>query len=417
MLNNSTENRCTPSDEKALAAKLDRCVMCGMCSQHCPTYQLTADENESPRGRISLISALISGRLNASARLQAHLEHCTGCRSCEAYCPSEVRFGSIITDAKALLVQSNSPQPFSVTPIASHSLRLYQKSGLQKLVRASGILNPLGLAQKENLLPAIPPTPAWKSDYPATTDTPQGSVALFTGCVANVFDRAALNASRRLLNAMGYNVHVPPDQGCCGAIALHNGHPKEAARLASQNLRAFSDLDVQAIVHTTSGCTAQLSEYSQLLADEQASAFTAKVKDISHFILEAHWPAGLQPAPLPKTVALHSPCSLRNILRQEDAPHRLLGRIPELKVIALPEAIRCCGGAGQYMLDQPTFSEQLREETLNSLDSINPQQEIDTLITSNLGCSLHLAAGLRARKQTVTIKHPVELLAQQLNLL
>ncbi len=400
--------------------------MCGMCSQHCPTYQLSADENESPRGRIALIAALVSGQLSADARLQTHLEHCTGCRSCEAYCPSEVRFAAIIAEAKTLLPHSPSPsKPPTITPLTRHALRLYQQSGLQKLTRASGLLKPLGLADKEGLLPVIPDTPAWQKYYPPTANPgtePRGDVALFTGCIANTFDRVALDASRRLLNALGYGVHVPPSQGCCGAMALHNGHPQEAARLAAHNIHAFAALDVQAIVHTASGCTAQLSEYHLLskLTDEQGAAaqhFVAKIKDINQFIAEACWPTELQPTALPKTVALHTPCSLSNVLHQADAPRRLLQRIPKLEIAPLPQTTRCCGGAGQYMLEQTNFARQLRNLTLDGLDSINTQQEIDTLVTSNLGCSLHLAAGLRERGRTITVTHPVVLLARQLGLI
>ena len=415
----------TPAAAKeTLSAKLDRCVMCGMCSQHCPTYQLTADENESPRGRIALIAALHSGQLTADARLQSHLDHCTGCRACEAYCPSEVHFGAIIHEAKALLLETK-PRPSAIaagiSPMTGRWLRRYQTWGLQKIMRASGLLKPLGLADKENLLPTIAETPPWQDYYPANPNVaPCGDVALFTGCIANVFDREALDASRHLLNAMGYGVHVPPTQGCCGAMALHSGLPDEAASLAEQNLRAFAALDVQAIVHTASGCTAPLSEYHLLptFTDQQitrAKAFADKVKDISQFLAEAQWPADLQPAPLPKTVALHTPCSLNNVLHQADAPRRLLQHIPELKIAPLPQTTRCCGGAGQYMLDQSDFAQRLRDQTLDALHKLQPTQPTpDILLTSNLGCALHLAAGLRERGQAITVTHPVVLLARQL---
>lgn len=412
-----------------LSDELDRCVMCGMCSQYCPTYQITVDENESPRGRIALIAALHSGQLTADARLQSHLDHCTGCRACEAYCPSDVRFGAIIHEAKSLLLETR-PRPSTISPGMSSTtgrwLRRYQRWGLQKIVRASGLLKPLGLAQKENLLPTIPHTPAWQDYYPANPAAePCGDVALFTGCIANVFDREALDASRRLLNTLGYGVHVPPTQGCCGAMALHRGLPDEAASLAEQNLQAFASLDVQAIVHTASGCTASLSEYHLLptLTDQQvtrAATFADKVKDISQFLAEAHWPADLQPAPLAKTIALHTPCSLNNVLHQADAPRRLLQHIPELEIAHLPQTTRCCGGAGQYMLEQTDFARRLRDQTLDAVHELKPQQPqhtIDTLATSNLGCALHLAAGLRERGQRIVVIHPVVLLARQLGLI
>ncbi len=397
-----------------LIEELDRCVMCGMCSQHCPTYSLSANENESPRGRIALIAALNSGQINADSTVQTHLEHCTGCRACEAYCPSGVRFGAIMDEAKTFLPR----HPVASMPTAQTTrwLRLYQRTGLQKITRASGLLKPLGLAQKENLLPRIPDTPHWQDFYPANPETPtRGDVALFTGCIANTFDREALDASRRLLNALGYGVHVPPSQGCCGALALHSGQTKEAATLAQQNLDAFAQLDVQAIVHTASGCTATLSEYAQRLPE--AEAFTHKIKDISQFLGEVEWPTDLSISPLAKTIALHTPCSLQNVLHQADAPRHLLQRIPQLEVASLAKTTHCCGGAGQYMLEQVNFSQQLREQTLDALHDIETQQQIDILATSNLGCALHLAAGLRERGQSINLTHPIVLLAKQMKLM
>jgi len=407
-----------PTANETLSAKLDRCVMCGMCSQHCPTYQLTADENESPRGRIALVTALLSGQLTADTRLQSHLEHCTGCRACEAYCPSDVAFGAIMDEAKGLLPTTSAPAP-SISSTTGRWLRRYQRSGLQTLVRSSGVLKPLGLAQQESLLPAIPELPTWQTYYPPNAETKhRGDVGLFTGCIANVFDREALDASRRLLNSFGFGVHVPPTQGCCGAMAQHSGQAEEAGRLAQENINAFAKVDVQAIVHTASGCTSQLSEYHLLpsFADGQnhtAKTFAAKSKDISQFLTESVWPADLQIAPLTKTIALHTPCSLDNVLHQADAPHRLLQRIPKLEIAPLATTTRCCGGGGQYMLEQADFAQQLRGKILDSIDG---QQKVDTLVTSNLGCALHLAAGLRERGQNITVTHPVVLLARQLGL-
>jgi glycolate oxidase iron-sulfur subunit len=269
------------------------------------------------------------------------------------------------------------------------------------------------------LLPTIPEIATWQSYFPPNSDTEhRGDVALFTGCIANVFDREALDASRRLLNKLGYGVHVPPTQGCCGAMAQHSGHPDEAAQLAEKNISAFTELDIEAVVHTASGCTAQLREYPLLpgLADRhtEAAIFLAeKIKDISQFLSEITWPTDMQPAPLEKTISLHTPCSLNNVLHQAEAPRNLLQRIPKLEIAPLPQTTRCCGGAGQYMLEQPEFAQQLRDKIL---DSINIQQKVDILVTSNLGCALHLTAGLRERGQEIRVTHPVVLLAHQLGL-
>ncbi len=402
-----------------LHSELDRCVMCGICSQHCPTYALTSNENESPRGRIALISALNSGQITADASVQTHIEHCTGCRACERACPSSVRFGAIMDQAKTLLPTKPLPIDLDKITHASPWLRRYQRWGIQKITRATGILNLFDQTQAEYLLPRIPNTPAWQTYYPPATDPHQGDVGLFTGCISNIFDRDALTASRLLLNQFGYGVHVPPTQGCCGAMYLHNGQASKASTLAQQNLAAFGKLDLKAIVHTASGCTAMLSEYDQLPAlagDQHSAAFASKVKDINQFLAEATWPTHLQPKPFPKPVVIHTPCSLNNVLHQADAPYRLLQHIPDIKLLDIPKNTGCCGGAGTYMLTQTDFAQQLRNKTLDALQTLNKKKDITTLVTSNLGCALHIAAGLREQETDVEVLHPVVLLARQTGL-
>jgi glycolate oxidase iron-sulfur subunit len=402
-----------------LADELDRCVMCGLCSQQCPTYALSADENESPRGRIAIIAALASGQLEADARVHTHLDHCTGCRSCEAACPSAVRFGAIMDEAsvrwpatKPRLDLLERLTQVDRLKVDARWLRRYQRWGLQRLARATGAVKWFGLEQADRLLPPVADTPEWQAYYPPTS-TRRGDVALFTGCIASLFDRAALDASRRLLNRLGYGVHLPPEQVCCGALHRHRGESQQADALARQNVAAFADLESDAIVHTASGCTAQLAEYGQHLGDE-AQGFSAKIKDINQFLLDIDWPQELQPAPLVQRAALHTPCSLANVLRQADAPRRLLARIPGLELLDLPQATRCCGGAGSYMLEQSDFARRLRDDKLAALQQLQPG--IATLVSSNIGCALHLAAGLREQDQSVEVVHPVVVLAQQLNL-
>jgi glycolate oxidase iron-sulfur subunit len=400
--------------------------MCGLCSPHCPTYLLSQDENESPRGRIALMAALNDGRLDADDdRLAAHLQHCLGCRACEHYCPSGVPFGAIMDEARALLKSPHhGPRRLPYLPrklLARLSqrrlfpwLRRYQRWGMQHLARSTGLLRLLGLSQTDNLLPAIPAAHHWHDYYPPQA-AKRGDVALFTGCITETLGQGGLASSIRLLNTLGYGVFVPPAQGCCGALHQHNGDSPQAVRLARQNLGAFASLEIDAILHTATGCTAMLSEYHRLPGlpaelRETARQFTAKVADINQFLLQCEWPPHLRCQPLAHRIAVHTPCSQVHVLRQAETTLQLLQRIPLVELVPLADNERCCGGAGSYLLTQPEWATRLRQPKIDNLIQLHPH----TLVTSNMGCALHLGAGLREQGITLEILHPVELLVRQL---
>jgi len=396
----------------------DRCVLCGLCLPHCPTYRLTQDENESPRGRIVLMRAAASGALPPSARLAEHLALCLGCRACERVCPSGVRYGRVLEAGRALLRREQPPGWLArlglgvtmrprLLRLTGTLLRLYQTSGLQRLVRASGMLRALRLEQLESSLPPLPATATWQAHYPAL-GSERGRVALFLGCVARIADAGTIATAIRLLTRLGFTVLVPGNQTCCGALHREAGDAGAVGKLRAQNLAAFGALEADAVLSLVSGCGATLAEYGH--EDPVAANFSARLREITTFLADLELPGSLELAPLAATVAVQDPCSLRNALRAERQVYQLLERIPELRVLALPENHLCCGGAGAYPLREPAMAGQLRAAKLAPLEALRP----DTLVSANLGCALHLSAGLRAQGMEIPVMHPLVLFEQQL---
>lgn len=399
----------------------DRCVMCGMCLPHCPTYAQTRNEGDSPRGRISLMQALDRGELEPDSRMLAHLDGCLACRACEAVCPSGVPYGELI-DAARQQLHERRPRTLRARALAALArpfiehrgprrtaafiLRLSRGLGLFALARGLRLDRLLGLSRALDLLP--PSLQAWR--HTARPGSGRGRVALFTGCVGEVMDVQTLAAAAELLQRLGYTVEIPPGQTCCGAIYQHNGEPQRARSLLARNLAAFSDPGIEAVIATASGCTAQLAEYHRLTPGSEAEAFVAKLHDVSRFLDERGCLEGRRFKPLFKRVALHTPCSLAYPLKGGAHPARLLRHIPGLELLTMPEDGRCCGAAGAYMLTQPEMSDRLREDKLRALRALRP----DILVTSNVGCALHLRAGIRAAGLEVEVLHPVALLARQL---
>ena len=402
-----------------ILAAADRCVMCGLCLPHCPTYRLLRNEADSPRGRIALMQALADGRLQPSQPLLTHLDRCLSCRACERMCPSRVEYGKLIDATRTelkhagqlkqprrlrLLLQSVTDIP-RLQQIAA-AMRTYQRSGLQWLARKSGVLKGLDLDSLETLLPAIPEAKRFDSHYPAHGER-RGAVGLFIGCIGSIMEGEIHAASIELLTRLGYEVHIPASQGCCGSLHQHNGEAETARQLALRNRDAFAGLELDAIISTASGCAAQLFEYGTLYGGEQS--LPAPLFEVCDF-LNQHWREDLTLTAQPLRVAVHLPCSQRNVLRSPDAVSALLHRIPALQVEALPGNDQCCGAAGSYMLTQPDNADALRRIKVEAVARLQPQ----LLLSNNIGCALHIAGGLKAQGVDVEVMHPVVLLARSL---
>jgi glycolate oxidase iron-sulfur subunit len=388
------------------------CMHCGMCVSSCPTFRLFQIDEETPRRRIRTLSKILVENLPISADESQHLDNCLQCRACETVCPSRMAYGQLFDQAQAQLKAApgwlaklafrlieNKRWRRRLMPL----LAVYLKSGLQKTLRRSGLLKKLHLTDAEALL-GQPALQALAVSYPSST-TKRGRVALFTGCIAEHFDRETLLAAIKLLNAVGYEVLVPPQQGCCGAIHQHNG--QSAASLIDNNIAVFNALEVDAVLHTATGCGVMLSEY-QSADGNAAELFQQRLYDISDFLLK-HWPDSLQLTASTMKVAIHEPCSQRNVLKNQQAVYTLLKKIPGLSIAELADNHICCGAGGSYMLTHPDNAAQLRALKHQAITDTT----VDVVVSGNFGCAVYLNA---YPESTIRVEHPLVLLAGQLPL-
>ena len=403
---------------------LDSCVHCGFCLQACPTFLATGDESDSPRGRIELMRALETGELApADPGVALHLDRCLGCRGCEPVCPSGVRYGRGLEAARALLTEHRGVPPLVraalgvLTGTGDGSRILY---ALTRLVRATGIPRRLvgwgRIRFAMGMLAATKPQGggrrwrAVKGGAPATDAStalhrppPPSPALLFRGCVTDGLFSHVHDATIRTLQVNGYEVREVPPQVCCGALHAHAGLRDEARRLAGTNIAAFGDDDTPIVVNSA-GCGAMLKEYGHLVAvRSRGEAFAARVRDVSELLAER----GPRPgAPLDVTVAYDPPCHLMHAQGIAGPPERMLGAIPVLRVITLPDAAQCCGSAGLFTLVEPAMSRAVLAPKLASLAAARPQ----VVATGNPGCLMQLGAGLAAAGVPAAVRHPVELL-------
>jgi len=396
-------------------AKADLCVKCGLCLPHCPTYQETRNEADSPRGRITLMQGLANGTIPWSEPLHDHLEGCLSCRSCERVCPAKVPYGELIDAGRTMLRQHEGGTPQltrALSPwltsrrrrrLARALLRIYQSSGLAFIANALRMPRWPGVGRWISLLP----TARAGMPMPGADAAPRKAhVQLFRGCVGDIADADTLHIIRGLLERCGVSVEEPETQTCCGALYQHAGEPQEAAPLCQRNVSAFSG-DAP-VLYAASGCGATLQEYGLIEGSEAARQFAARVRDPHRFLLE-HWPQNLKLRPLKARVAVHLPCTQRNVTGGGDAILSLLAKIPDLQIETLDPQHGCCGAAGTYFVSQPGMADRLLEHKLDALGKAAP----DYLVSSNIGCTLHIAAGLRRRGLKVRVLHPLALLAQQ----
>ena len=428
---------------QTLSQLASQCVLCGICIPHCPTYRLFRTENESPRGRIVLLKALAEKQLDVSDGLMLSIDHCLGCRACERVCPSQVDYASISNLGRELIADSGHAykQPLkqklaeqllltrSLHPMVKVTAKIMAKTIVpllhlltNKPLKSSILVFANDIETEPASLKDYYPAPAMpgsKTSTPETTATEtnapatRGQVILFKSCSGDLFEQQNLADTIQLINACGFNVIIPNNQQCCGAIKLRHGDTGGMNSLARQNIERFAALlpDCHAIVSISNSCTGQLKEYNRLSSLQEAGAeeMSRKTSDVITFLHQALKSSKVRFAPLKQEIAVHISCSLKNVLREEQILIELLEQIPGIKLHILNDQF-CCGAAGSYMLQYPEVANRLLDDKLEDIKL----QQCKIVVSSNIGCTLHFKQGLMKSGQAVDVIHPVRLLARQL---
>ncbi len=403
------------------------CVKCGLCHSVCPTYMTDAIEIQSPRGRVQLIRAVDEGQLALTDVVAEHMYHCLDCRACQTVCPSGVLVGEQVVRMRAM-VEEQRPQHWLKRLIleklmtrperleaAVWPLRIYQWLGIQRLVRATGVLRlfPKPLREMERLLPALPRTPL-RQVLPEITPAKgerQYRVGFFLGCVMSLVFAKTSARTVRVLAENGCEVVLPKAQRCCGAPHAGEGDFRTLRELARHNIDLFNGYELDYVVADCAACSAQTKEYAELLHDdpvyrERARAFAAKVRDITELLAEI--PLRQPLGEVRRQVTYHEACHLCHAQGITKQPRQVLDAIPGLRRVELRESSWCCGSAGVYNI---THAERAEKILARKLDNI-AASGADTVAVGNPGCLLQLKAGVRERGLAVDVVHPIDLLAQ-----
>jgi glycolate oxidase iron-sulfur subunit len=402
---------------------INQCVHCGFCLPACPTYVLWRSEMDSPRGRIYLMKMASEEGAPLTPDWVSHIDSCLGCVSCMTACPSGVDYGKLIEATRAQVERHHSrslgeklhrrlmfqlfPNPGRLRMLRP-VLVAYQKSGLQALVRKTGLLNLL--PERLQAMEALAPQASKRHPVPAIMPA-QGKrrlrAGLLLGCVQREFLSEVNAATARSLAADGCEVISPPEQPCCGALLVHAGEEDRALALARRMIDTFEKTGVDCIVTNAAGCGSVAKDYGYLLRDdpqyaERARQFSAKCRDITE-VLDELGPRA-QRHSLPLRVAVHDACHLQHAQKVKAQPRSVLAAIPDLTMVELPEGAICCGSAGIYNLVQPKTANELADRKAGLIAEAEP----DVVTTGNPGCLLQLRAALERQGRKIPVLHTIQ---------
>ncbi len=365
----------TSNNASDIARLADRCVQCGLCLPHCPTYQLDRSEAESPRGRIAYMKALAAGQIMATDAGDRHLDHCLGCRRCESACPADVEYGDLLALAREQTYVRRPP--------------LYKFKLLAGALAKPGLLGVAGLfGRVSGRLPVLPNS-AVRKESPLTNHADK--VAIFTGCIANAYEANTRASLQKILTELGISIKPANGQTCCGTASASLGDSQTARALAEKNRMAFDNGIT--VLSLATGCHEQLSRSLQNQNSVvDALDFVSRRSGLLKFKATS------------KKIALHIPCSQSTVVKSDQAVRQLLAMIPGLEILELPDR-GCCGAAGLHMLAEPERANRLRAPLIEKIHGA----EVSELLSSNIGCRLHMANGLK-----IPVRHPIDFLAEHL---
>jgi glycolate oxidase iron-sulfur subunit len=411
-------------------AVLRACVHCGMCNAVCPTFQLTGDELDGPRGRIYLMKSALEGE-DVGPESLLHLDRCLGCRACETACPSGVPYGHLLEATRATLAE-HRPIPFvarTILAVFERPRLLGAAMALGRAARAVGLSRLLArlpgragfaMAMLESTRRAPQLERVEHSDQAGRAERVaaargdarvRGSAALLTGCVMEGLFAETNRATERVLRANGYAPSPVAGQVCCGALHVHAGDADAARRLARANIAAFEAANTDYIVVNAAGCGAVMKDYGHLLAGDRewsarAAAIAAKVRDVSELLAGAGTPGVAPGGEVRARVAYDAPCHLLHAQRVASPPLELLRAIPGIQLVPLVESEMCCGSAGIYNLVEPDTSDAVLDRKLGNIAAAGPE----LVATGNPGCLMQIGAGLLRHGSSARAVHPVDLL-------
>lgn len=421
--------------EKMDYDELLNCMRCGFCLPSCPTYiESGMDEAHSPRGRIAMMKAVVDGDIEPDEDVKRSLDLCLGCRACEPVCPSGVKYGHLLEQARDIIYQ-NKKQTLPVKAVrglvfnnifpnqnrmisATSLLGFYQRSGLQKVARKSGIMSffPESLKTMEKVLPSVPKKKELKNrpKHLLPLQEQKKKVAFFSGCLMDTLFMTTNDATMKLLQYAGCEIVIPESQNCCGALHGHSGERNKAQEMVKKNIAAFEKADVDYIITNAGGCGAFLVDYGYLLKDDlvwkkRAERFSNKIKDITSILVELDFDKERLKLPN-QIVTYQDSCHLKNGQKTFMEPRKLLQSIHGVSYVEMHDASRCCGSAGIYNIVESKMSMQILDYKMEQTKKTNAK----TIVTANPGCLLQMKLGIEREglSDSVRAVHIVDFLLE-----